>query len=99
MRTDAHRYLIAYDIPDDRRRSRVSRVLQEFGDRVQHSVFIVDGVPSRIVRIKSTLQEKLNLKADSVLICDLGRTASLSPEIFSFMGRDRDITGHDSFIV
>ena len=99
MRGDAHRYLIAYDVPDDRRRSRVARVLQEFGDRVQYSVFIIDGVPSRIVRIRSMLHDTLNLKTDSVLICDLGRVSSLSTEIFSFVGRDRDITGDDSFIV
>ncbi len=33
------RWVIAYDIPDDRRRLRVANILQGFGDRVQHSVF------------------------------------------------------------
>ncbi len=32
-------YVIAYDIPDDRRRERVARVLLNFGRRIQKSVF------------------------------------------------------------
>lgn len=33
------RWVVAYDIPDDRRRLKVATLLQGFGDRVQHSVF------------------------------------------------------------
>lgn len=33
------RWVVAYDIPDDRRRLKVANILQGFGDRVQHSVF------------------------------------------------------------
>lgn len=54
-------YLIAYDIPDDRRRTRLANYLQGWGRRVQKSVFecrleprqleeMVGGV-RRIVRI------------------------------------------------
>ena len=43
------RRLIAYDIPDDRRRSRAARVLEGFGDRVQYSVFVVDALPAQFV--------------------------------------------------
>ncbi|HET92277.1 MAG TPA: CRISPR-associated endonuclease Cas2 [Chloroflexi bacterium] len=32
-------YVVAYDIPDDRRRSRVARVLEGHGERVQYSLF------------------------------------------------------------
>ncbi len=34
-----HRYVVAYDIPDDRRRTRVARVLEGHGERVQYSLF------------------------------------------------------------
>lgn len=33
------RWVIAYDIPDDKRRLKTANLLQGFGDRVQHSVF------------------------------------------------------------
>jgi CRISPR-associated protein Cas2 len=32
-------YVVSYDIPDDRKRDRVSKTLLDFGARVQYSVF------------------------------------------------------------
>ena len=34
-------YLVSYDIPDDRRRTKVADLLQDYGQRVQFSVFEV----------------------------------------------------------
>jgi CRISPR-associated protein Cas2 len=34
--------LVAYDIPDDRRRARVAKALLRFGRRVQYSVFLTE---------------------------------------------------------
>ncbi|TFH98467.1 CRISPR-associated endonuclease Cas2 [Micrococcus lylae] len=85
------RKLIAYDIPSDRRRLWVARALEEFGDRVQYSVFVVDLLPSRFVQLTATLTDILDTKEDSILICDLGLTAALSDEQFSFLGRSRDV--------
>lgn len=33
------RYVIAYDIPNDKRRTKIARVLEGHGERVQYSVF------------------------------------------------------------
>jgi len=33
------RYVIAYDIPDDRRRTKIATTLEGYGERVQYSVF------------------------------------------------------------
>ena len=46
------RTLVAYDIPDDKRRSRVAHLLESYGDRVQFSVFVVDAAPARLVRMR-----------------------------------------------
>lgn len=32
-------YLVSYDIPDDRRRTKLAKALKDFGDRVHYSVF------------------------------------------------------------
>ena len=39
-------YLVSYDIPDTKRRTKLAKTLEDFGDRVQYSVFecILDGV-------------------------------------------------------
>jgi len=33
-------FVVAYDISDDRRRERVARVLNKYGQRIQKSVFV-----------------------------------------------------------
>lgn len=32
-------YIVSYDIPDDKRRSKLAKMLLDFGNRVQFSVF------------------------------------------------------------
>jgi CRISPR-associated protein Cas2 len=32
-------YLVSYDIPDDKKRTRMAKTLRDFGERVQLSVF------------------------------------------------------------
>lgn len=32
-------YVVSYDIPDDQRRAKIANILEDFGDRVQYSVF------------------------------------------------------------
>ena len=32
-------YIVSYDIPDDKRRTKVAKTLLDFGSRVQYSVF------------------------------------------------------------
>lgn len=60
MRDDPTRYLVCYDIPDDRRRTRVAKWLDGFGDRLQFSVFecwlreadrskLLEGIKERIL--------------------------------------------------
>src|SRR5262245_31991344 len=43
-------YLIAYDIPNDQRRTKVAKTLEDFGDRVQYSVFEYGAGPARAAR-------------------------------------------------
>lgn len=35
------RYVVCYDVPDDRRRTKLAKLLDGYGDRVQYSVFEV----------------------------------------------------------
>lgn len=36
---ERRRYVVAYDIPDDRRRNQVARFLNGYGERIQYSVW------------------------------------------------------------
>lgn len=94
-----HRYLVAYDIVDDRRRTRIANTLQRYGDRVQYSVFVMDIKPAKLVRLRAQLRGIVDPTADSVLVCDLGPTLQASERRFSFIGRDRPVTNPSSFVL
>lgn len=95
----ARRYLIAYDIVQDRRRSRLAEALSSYGDRIQYSVFVADLRPARFVRLRATIRELIDEREDSVLLCDLGAAQSISDAVFTFVGRQRPITPQDAIIL
>jgi len=95
----ARRYLIAYDVPDDRRRTRLAKKLSAYGDRVQYSVFVCDLRPARLVRLRAAVRGLVQPDADSVLFCDLGPVRAISTRSFSFIGIERPITSAESIVV
>jgi len=97
-REGARRYLVCYDIPDDRRRNRIAKKLESYGDRIQYSVFVVDVKPARLVRLRSDLRTLIIPSEDSILLCDLGPLTSDWDGRFGFIGVDRPITSNTSII-
>lgn len=93
------RTLIAYDVPDDKRRAKVARILEEYGDRIQYSVFVVDLLPAGVVQMKGKHRTVLESGEDSILLCDLGLCSTLTDEQFSYLGVTREITGDGPMIV
>ena len=65
------RYLICYDVPDDRRRDRIARHLDAFGDRVQYSVFEARLGPDLLVEMRLGLEELLDPDEDRVAVYPL----------------------------
>lgn len=61
-------YLVSYDIPDTKRRTKLAKTLEDFGDRVQYSVFecILDNklLDKMVKRIHKIVKEE----ADSIRI-------------------------------
>ena len=66
------RYLVTYDISDDKRRERVFKTLRDRGDHVQFSVFLCELNPREYALLKGQLQEFVHYREDQVLILDLG---------------------------
>jgi len=66
------RYLITYDIADDKRRDRVFKTLRDRGDHVQFSVFLCELNAREYALLKGELQESVHQREDQVLILDLG---------------------------
>lgn len=92
------RYLVAYDISDDARRDRVAVTLQAFGERVQYSVFLVDGKPADFVRLRSRLKRLIQRDSDRVILCDLG-PRDLARERATYLGRVTKLTGDSDALI
>jgi CRISPR-associated protein Cas2 len=99
MSEAVHRFLIAYDIVDDKRRIRISTMLESFGDRIQYSVFIVDAKPAKLSRLSDKLHTLMSGDADSALICDLGPSEATGPARIRYLGRRRPITSDAPLIL
>src|SRR5258708_33002665 len=59
-------YIIAYDIPDDRRRTKVHKVLTGFGTWTQYSLFECFLTRKELVLLKSKLAKHIEDSQDSV---------------------------------
>jgi CRISPR-associated protein Cas2 len=59
-------YVIAYDIPDDRRRTKVHHILMGFGKWTQYSLFECFLTRKDLVLLRSKLAEHLKATEDSV---------------------------------
>lgn len=66
-------YLVCYDIADDRRRRRVARLLEGFGQRLHESAFLLRLRQAQLSRLKRRLPPLLDEHADHVLIYPLCR--------------------------
>lgn len=59
-------YVITYDIVQDRRRNKISKVLQDYGLRVQYSVFEADNDRQHTDEMMHRLKGLLDTETDSV---------------------------------
>ena len=59
-------YVIAYDIPEDRRRTKVHKILLGFGKWTQYSLFECFLTRKQLVLLRSKLAEHLLAQEDSV---------------------------------
>lgn len=77
------RYLVAYDIRDDRRLRAVATCMEGFGDRIQYSVFICDLSDRELAQMSMQLETRMRASVDSVMVVDLG---GLDARRFRFLG-------------
>lgn len=66
------RYLVTYDICDDKRLKKVFKAMGDFGDHLQYSVFLCELNEVERIRMVSRLKPLMNEKDDQILIVDLG---------------------------
>ncbi len=65
-------FLVSYDIPDDRRRARVFKLMRGWGERVQYSVFCCQLNPRERHALTDELKTRMNHDEDQTLFVDAG---------------------------
>ncbi|MDJ0597490.1 MAG: CRISPR-associated endonuclease Cas2 [Crocosphaera sp.] len=78
--------LVVYDIPDDRRRTKLSKFLEGYGTRVQLSVFECFISLEEMRQLYERVQKRVNPDEDNVRFYwiskeNMGRTLSIGGEI------------------
>ena len=60
------KYLITYDIENDKRRKKISDELEAFGYRVNYSVFECELNQTKLRKLKEKIEELVDVNYDSV---------------------------------
>jgi CRISPR-associated protein Cas2 len=58
--------LISYDIPDNKRRTKIAKILEDYGDRVQYSVFECELTAKHLSKLSKELKAVLDEAEDSI---------------------------------
>lgn len=66
-------YFISYDIADSKRRREVSKILENFGIRIQYSFFECEMEQSHLEKLKNEILKIIHKKEDSLRIYPLCR--------------------------
>ncbi len=61
------RYIIVYDITDDKRRLDVFKLMKNYAMPVQYSVFEAELTAENLVRLRYGLERVMNNKEDSII--------------------------------
>lgn len=91
------RYLVAYDIRDDRRLRRVHKVVQGFGFSFQYSVFICDLTSLERMRFIDAVSAVVEPRFDRVALVTLGEGGS--GDMFWFLGQRSPLPDSGPLIV
>lgn len=59
-------HIVTYDIPSDKRRNKIAKLLEGYGKRVQLSVFECDISESLLLELKKKLRGNVHLKEDTI---------------------------------
>lgn len=80
------RFLVCYDIAHPKRLRRVAKALEEYGSRLQYSVFECPLDKQRLAEVKAKISEVLHHEEDQVLFVSLGADAKDAGLIIESLG-------------
>lgn len=59
-------YVVTYDVPCDKRRRKIAKLLEGYGQRVQYSVFECVLTDNKYQELKQRLKKRVQVSEDSI---------------------------------
>jgi CRISPR-associated protein Cas2 len=84
------RYIVCYDVSDDRRRQRLVDVLLDYGKRVEESVFECTLEPPLAARMTDRIRAVAEMEEDKVLIYGLCENCAEKVIVIGSVERPRE---------
>lgn len=94
-----HRYLVTYDISDDKRLKKIYRRMCGYGDPVQYSVFLCDLSTRERVLLVADLTGLIKHDEDQILIVNLGPAEGRGGKVVETLGRVLPVTERGAVVV
>lgn len=88
--------LVSYDIIEDKRRNKVANILEDYGERVQYSVFECLLDKEHFEKLKERLKEEIEETEDKVGFYFLCADCSKKIE---YLGRQEVVTEPEVYII
>ncbi|MEZ4219632.1 MAG: CRISPR-associated endonuclease Cas2 [Polyangiaceae bacterium] len=80
-------FIVSYDISDPKRLRKVFKVMRNWGDHIQLSVFECELSDRELVELRSELAAVIHHGEDQVLFVDLGPVSGRGDRAIESMGR------------
>ena len=81
------RYLVCYDIADDKRRDRTFRTCKNYGEHLQFSVFECDLNATELTALQRELTGVILKSEDQVLFVSLGPAEGRGERVIAALGK------------
>ncbi len=96
-----HHFLVCYDIADPTRLRKVHRVMRDFGDGIQLSVFACELSPKDKAQLEERLLRVLNQDVDQIIFFRLGpcKHGDDGPPHYAVLGKKMETSVDRSVIV
>jgi CRISPR-associated protein Cas2 len=91
------RYLVAYDIREDKRLRTIASCMEGYGERIQYSVFVCDLSEQEAILMRGDLEDRMKPSEDSIMVIDLGRASDSAR--FLFLGRHEKLPAPEALII
>jgi CRISPR-associated protein Cas2 len=91
--------VVAYDISNPKRLTKVRKTLLGFGEPIQLSVFRCELLPKEQLELRAALQEEIHDGEDQVLFVDLGPADGRGAKAIEAIGRSIAEVNHRAVVV